>query len=92
MQFVWYVPKGMFVYLKQDLNFSPSLHYSWTIPVPQWNLEILIRGCLAGSDPQRNVAFHLLENEFENVKLTHGTRLGMDGKALGETLISLKII
>ena len=49
----------------------------------QWNSEILIRGRSAGSDPQRNVAFHLLENEFENVELTHGTRLGMDGKALG---------
>ena len=50
---------------------------------PQCNSEILIRGRSAGSDPQPNVAFHLLENEFENVELTHGTRLGMDGKALG---------
>ena len=52
----------------------------------QWNSEILIRGRSARSDPQRNVAFHLLENEFENVELTHGTRLGMDGKALGWNL------
>ena len=61
--------------------FAPSRLYEFS--ASQYKSEILIRGRSAGSDPQRNVAFHLLENEFENVELTHGTRLGMDGKALG---------
>ena len=35
---------------------------------------------------QRNVVFLMLENEFENIELTHETRLGMDGKALGKKI------
>ena len=68
---------------------TPYIFLKWGILdvyISQWNSEILIRGRSAGSDPQRNVAFHLLENEFENVELMHGTRLGMDGKALGFNL------
>ncbi len=52
----------------------------------QYKSEIFIQGRSARSDPQCYVVFLLLENEFENVELTHGTRLGMDGKALGFNL------
>ena len=47
----------------------------------------------AGSEPQRNVVFHLLVNEFENIELTYENQdWEWTERHWGETLISEKII
>ena len=47
-----------------------------SITNPQWNSDMLIKGRPAGSDFLCNVVYLMLENDFKNVKLTHGTKIG----------------